>query len=357
MDAPKISILIPMYNRKHYIEQCIDSVLRQTFQDFEIVVRDDGSTDGSAEFVEEKYAAEISAGKIRLKRNGKNLGENPTVIRLFLDAAGKYFAVLHSDDMYLPHALQYLYETAEKFHADIVHTIRFLKSPPGGVIKEGTPLQVMSPETQKVDEVTVMPDDQLSRFKEFFYSSNYFGDIQYTFFRREFVMDNKILVDTRGSYLHWLFLAKVYVKTPEIYYIYRDAPDSKSRSTNQNRAQMYSLERLEESLSKLIEDGAEFERLDERYEIFRAHPEFKYLVAARVFNVMTVCNVKGKAYYRDGRVPEDVRAVVEKVFKRYFGVHAAYPIFLFHLINFYPYIPSFERTFLIPSPPRSSVSG
>ena len=114
MDAPKISVLIPMYNRKHYIADCIDSVLAQTFQDFEIVVRDDGSTDGSAEFVEERYAAEISAGKVKLKRNGKNLGEDPTTIRLFLDAAGKYFGVLHSDDMYLPHALQYIFTRPPK---------------------------------------------------------------------------------------------------------------------------------------------------------------------------------------------------------------------------------------------------
>ncbi len=131
-------------------------------------MRDDGSTDGSADFVEKNYAAEISSGKIKLKRNEKNLGEDPTTIRLFLDAAGKYFSVLHSDDMYLPHALKYLYETAEKFQADIVHTIRFLNSPPDGVIKEGTQFQIMSPESQKVDTATVMPADQLSRFKEFF---------------------------------------------------------------------------------------------------------------------------------------------------------------------------------------------
>ena len=71
MTAPKISVLIPLYNRKHYIAQCLDSVLNQTFQDYEIIVRDDGSTDGSADFVAEKYSAEISSGKIKLSRNKK----------------------------------------------------------------------------------------------------------------------------------------------------------------------------------------------------------------------------------------------------------------------------------------------
>ena len=46
MNLSKISVLIPMYNRKQCIEQCIDSVLNQTFQDFEIIVCDDGSIDG-----------------------------------------------------------------------------------------------------------------------------------------------------------------------------------------------------------------------------------------------------------------------------------------------------------------------
>ena len=54
MHEPKISVLIPLYNHKNYIADTINSVLNQTFQDFEIIVRDDGSTDGSAEFVEEQ---------------------------------------------------------------------------------------------------------------------------------------------------------------------------------------------------------------------------------------------------------------------------------------------------------------
>ena len=346
MYAPKISVLIPMYNRKHYIADCIDSVLAQSFQDFEIVVRDDGSVDGSAEFVKQRYASEISSGKIKVKHNPKNLGEITTTIRLFLDACGKYFAVLHSDDMYLPDALKYLYTTAEKYSADVVHSIRFIKSPPGGVINSEMKFQLMSPEKLTVDEVTVMPDDQISRFKEFFYSSLYFGDIQYTFFRRDFILDNKVLIETRCNPLFWLLLAKVYVKTPEIYYVYRDAPDSKTRNNATSNQSLYSMKNFEESLERLIERGSLFDKYAAKIELFKKYPELLYVAKARDFNIMTLNSIKSRNYYSNGNIPPEVRQTVEKIFTKYFGINAAYPIFLFHLVNLLPYYPNFETVFL-----------
>ena len=53
----KLSVLLLSYNYKHYIQQCIDSILSQrTDFDFEILVRDDGSNDGTESFVKEKYS-------------------------------------------------------------------------------------------------------------------------------------------------------------------------------------------------------------------------------------------------------------------------------------------------------------
>ena len=353
MNVPKISVLIPTYNRKHYLEDCINSVLIQTFQDFEIIVRDDGSTDGTLEFLKQRYATEISLGKLKIKTNPKNLGESFTSKKLLLNASGKYLTFLHSDDIYLQHALKYLYETAEEYNADVVHTVRFLKSPPGGVIDENTAMQVMSPERSPVDKIEVMPNDQFLRFKEFVNSSNYFGDIPYSFFRREFVFDNEVLLATRCDPFWWLMLAEVYVKTPEIYYIYRNAPDAKTNTSFSSNVNNYTIPKFEERLSRAIEWGAFFDKHAEKIKIFKDYPEFKYLVKARYFNVIIQGSLRVGNFYREGFVKPEIRQSVEKVFKKYFGENASYPIFLFHLANLLPYVPSFERVFL---PPQTNNS-
>lgn len=166
MMTPKVSVLIPMYNRKHCIKQCVDSALNQTFQDFEIIIRDDRSTDGSAEFVKEKYSKQISDGKIKIFVNEKNLGEGGNVNTLFRDASGKYIAILHNDDLYFPHHLQHLYETAEKYNADVVHCSAFFNSPPNGIIEEGTPLFPTCWEKNPAKQVEVFPYDLDARFNE-----------------------------------------------------------------------------------------------------------------------------------------------------------------------------------------------
>ena len=254
-------------------------------------------------------------------------------------------AVLHSDDMYLPHALQYFWDTAETYNADIVHTIKFLESPPGGVIKKDTPLQIVLSEPKPIDKITLMPDDQFSRFEEWVYSTGAFGDRQYTLYRREFVLEHKVLIDTAGYCLWWLLLAKVYVKTPVIYYIHRNAPDSLTNSNSVSSTELYSIKGLERFLNGLFGIGECFDMYAADFEIFREHPEFGDFVKAKMFNMMTNFWIRERNFYRNGTIPLEVRQVVEKVFKKHLGENASYPIFLFHLANLTPYVHGIERFF------------
>ena len=65
---PKISIIVPVYNVEKYIAQCLDSIIKQTFRDIEVIVIDDGTQDNSAE-IYQKYMEMDSRIKIIKKRN------------------------------------------------------------------------------------------------------------------------------------------------------------------------------------------------------------------------------------------------------------------------------------------------
>ncbi|HTS19487.1 MAG TPA: glycosyltransferase family A protein [Verrucomicrobiae bacterium] len=94
----RFSVVIPTFNRRELIGPTIDSVLAQTFADYEIVVVDDGSTDGTPEVLR------AYGSKIRVIRQ-ENQGPEVARDRGIREAAGEYIALLDSDDLWLPQAL------------------------------------------------------------------------------------------------------------------------------------------------------------------------------------------------------------------------------------------------------------
>lgn len=119
MAPAAVSIYTLVHNSKPFLPQCIDSVLNQTYRDFEYIVVDNGSTDGSRELLEE-YAARDS--RIRLVLFEENLG---VVIWLKVaqeTARGKYIANLDSDDWWEPDYLESLIGFLEKHNLDLAVT-------------------------------------------------------------------------------------------------------------------------------------------------------------------------------------------------------------------------------------------
>lgn len=99
---PKVSILIPVFNRNNYIAECIQSALDQTFTDFEIVVVDNASEDGTWEICQ-KFAAMDS--RVRIFRNDSNIGPVRNWIRCAVEAKGEFSKILFSDDCLEPNCL------------------------------------------------------------------------------------------------------------------------------------------------------------------------------------------------------------------------------------------------------------
>lgn len=99
---PKVTIITPCYNAEKYIGQTIESVRNQTLTDWEHLVVDDGSTDGSSALVAEQAARDLRLRLIRQTNQGKCAACN----RAMAAARGEYVAILDHDDLYKPQNLE-----------------------------------------------------------------------------------------------------------------------------------------------------------------------------------------------------------------------------------------------------------
>jgi glycosyltransferase involved in cell wall biosynthesis len=100
---PRVSIGIPVYNGAEFLEQAIQSVLAQTYTDFELIISDNASTDGTAAIALD-YAARDS--RVRYSRNRVNIGSSRNFNRTFELATGQYFKWMASDDLIAPEFLE-----------------------------------------------------------------------------------------------------------------------------------------------------------------------------------------------------------------------------------------------------------
>ena len=118
---PKISVIMPMYNVEKYVGCAIQSLLDQTFTDFEAILVDDCSTDSTL-----AVAKSFNDPRVKIFVNERNSGAAETRNIGMSHARGKYIYFFDSDDAILPNALKLLYDSAEKFQTDISMSINCL---------------------------------------------------------------------------------------------------------------------------------------------------------------------------------------------------------------------------------------
>ena len=97
MQSPSISVIMPVYNTAKYLNEAIDSILNQTYKDFEFIIIDDCSTDGSLDIIKT-----YSDDRIILIENETNKGYVYGLNYALSFAKGKYIARMDSDDISLP---------------------------------------------------------------------------------------------------------------------------------------------------------------------------------------------------------------------------------------------------------------
>lgn len=122
LPCPAVSVIIPIYNAEKYIGECLDSLLAQTLQDFEVIAVDDCSTDTSPAIVEsylEKFGKRLIF--TRTQKNSGNAGYTARN-KGFKFARGEYVFFVDADDFIADNALEVLYTLAKNYNADVVYT-------------------------------------------------------------------------------------------------------------------------------------------------------------------------------------------------------------------------------------------
>ena len=115
-DNPILSVILPVFNCEKFVGQAIESILRQRFSDFELLIADDGSSDGSKGIID-NYARRDS--RIKLLHNSGNIGKVSTANKLFELCKGEFVTVHDADDYSHPDRFQKQIDYL-KDHPDVV---------------------------------------------------------------------------------------------------------------------------------------------------------------------------------------------------------------------------------------------
>lgn len=112
----KISIIVPIYNAEEYLNKCIPSILNQTEKDIQLILVDDGSTDGSRRLCEDYAEGDSRILFLHQKNSGVSAARNLGISQ----ASGKYIGFVDSDDWIEPEMFEYLLKEANQSDADVV---------------------------------------------------------------------------------------------------------------------------------------------------------------------------------------------------------------------------------------------
>ena len=168
---PKVSIVMPTYNRADYLPQAIDSVLNQTLQNFELIIVDDGSTDNTP-FLLKNY--QKKSNKIKVITHTENKGVSAARNTGNKHATGKYIAILDSDDYFLPDYLE--------------ETVSFMEKHPTLTI--GIPVKSAYHDDKKNPNKKVAP--YLWHYPAYdFLDGNHLGNVG-NIFKRDFIIKHNI---------------------------------------------------------------------------------------------------------------------------------------------------------------------
>ena len=145
---PRVSVLLTCYNHLRYLPAAVEGVLNQSFTDFEIIALDDGSSDGTRDWLKGQEAE----GKLRCVFNQKNLGTYGTLNVGLQEATGEFIAILNDDDLWAPDKLRHQVQMLDaNQQIGLVHTGGWFIGEDGEWLEDPAPLGFVFPKTHTGD--------------------------------------------------------------------------------------------------------------------------------------------------------------------------------------------------------------
>ena len=299
-----VTIIIPMYNAEKYIEQCLNSLVAQTSQDFDVIVVDDCSTDNSVNLVR-NFIPQFQ-GRLRLKSLSKNSGNSGvpknTAIQM---ARSKYLTFLDSDDYFGATAIEELIKIAELTDADVIHSSHYF------TFEDGKNNITTSTFQQKyfVDRPMIETQDIGERVKKFT-ERGFLWWGQNKIYKREFLLKNKINFPPVSVWEDLVFsfmcvvCAEKYVRIPNIFYFYRYRKESLSHKANDPFDMIQTLMNVIKALDDFMD----------RIEFFKQNPQFRYMFFD--WHIQARLNILCKFFYVDNNFQP---FLIDKLFRQKFS--------------------------------------
>ena len=227
----KISIIVPVYNVEKYLEECIGSILNQTFDDFEVLLINDSSTDHSRDICIE-YAKKDE--RIRLLDNKENIGQALRRNQGINEAKGDYITFIDSDDFIDNNYLMTLLSAAENTNSEVVSMghIEYIK-------KQESEQYYSSREINIVNNAVYITDDKKQRM-ELMCNWSLILVPWGKLYKRDFLLSYRLRFEDIISEdilfgFAVLYAADRYLLLPDSLYYYRQNPDSTTRGGNINK--------------------------------------------------------------------------------------------------------------------------
>mgnify|MGYP002623800145 CR=1 FL=1 len=308
---PAVSVIIPMFNAERFIAECLESLLVQTFQDFEVVVVNDCSTDKSCAVVE-NYLHKFN-GRLTLSRMEKNSGSGAAPRNKGMNLSrGEFVFFMDADDLITPTALKEMYSLAENYNVDVVYCEKYYRAS-----ADLSEIYIFSEQKGRlVNEPTFETEDLAERINEII-AGKFHGVPWSKFVRRDFLIEHeiffphvKISEDELWTY-GLLFCAKKFLRVPNVIYVFRQTENSISR------IERTPSQTINFWINPLIKGLKTLDNLMNKTDFFKQNPQYRCALLENFVHTRLSCLFEAS---RKTKMPAIYGAIKEE-FGEIFGEH------------------------------------